>query len=77
MPKHTINHDRPNCIGCSVCEALSPERWEMVEDPDGELKADCKNTDVSEEQFDKEMEVAESCPVNVIHLVDENGKQLI
>ena len=82
---YKIRHDRPNCIGCTACANIAPEFWEMS-DVDG--KSDvigAKKTpegweelDISEEDFELNMEAAEACPVNVIHLVNiGTGEELI
>ena len=47
--------------------------WSMS-DEDG--KADCKKVEFDD--LDLEMETAQSCPVNVIHIIDkETGEKLI
>lgn len=89
MSKFVIEHDRPNCIGCGACAAITPEYWIM--DDDG--KSDIKNSaakknekgeiiletlDIEETEFPKNKEAAESCPVNVIHLKKkETGEKII
>ena len=81
---HILQHDRPNCIGCAACEAVAPTFWEM--NPDG--KSDIKSgkhkedgwqeLDIENKDFQGNKDAAESCPVNVIHLVDKKtGKRLI
>lgn len=69
-----IEHDRPNCIGCGACVAVAPDFWEL--DDDGKaniLKAkkkpdETQEREISDKEFKENMEAAESCPVNVIHL---------
>lgn len=71
-----IRHDRPNCIGCNACAAIAPQFWEMS-DMDG--KSDIigssktpegwEELDITEADLDVNLNAAESCPVNVIHLV--------
>lgn len=82
---YRIKHDRPNCIGCTACANISPQFWEMS-DVDGlaDLVSAKKNEDatmeldISEEDFQANMDAAESCPVNVIHLIKiDSGEQLI
>ncbi len=89
MSKFIIEHDRPNCIGCGACAAITPDFWVM--DDDG--KSDIKNSvhqknekgeivleilDIEESDFSKNKEAAESCPVNVIHLKKkETGEKII
>ena len=82
---HKIRHNRPDCIGCNACANIAPNFWTMSP-MDG--KSDivgssiCENgweeLDISEENFDLNMAAAESCPVNVIHLINiGTGKELI
>lgn len=82
---YRIRHDRPNCIGCNACAAIAPRFWEMS-DVDG--KSDViggtktpegwKELDITETDLDLNMNAAESCPVNVIHLIQiGDGKRLI
>ncbi len=82
--KKEVQHDRPNCIGCAACAAIDPKTWVM--NPDG--KADIvsgenfnegwQRKEIKEEEFKDHVDAAESCPVNVIHIVekevDDSGK---
>ncbi|HLD85539.1 MAG TPA: ferredoxin [archaeon] len=87
--KYTIDHDRPNCIGCGACVAVAPEFWEIKE-ADG--KSDVigsqrheegseivrETLDITEAQYAKNKEAADSCPVNVIHMINkQNGEKII
>ncbi len=87
MPGYTIDHDRPTCIGCAACEAVAPDFWEMAEDGKSDVKGAERvmsgndivreKLDIKKEDFRINMDAAESCPVNCIHLLDEKGKKLI
>lgn len=73
-----IIHDRPSCIGCGVCAAINPDHWTMSHE-DGKsnvVGADEVGTDevLEIEEVEKDMEVAEACPVNCIHLYDKEKK---
>lgn len=80
--KYKIEHDRPNCIGCSACAAVASDFWEMNDDgfsdiKDGKEREDSwQERDITDEEFDVNMEAAESCPVNVIHIkkLEDNEK---
>ena len=82
--KYTLQHDRPNCIGCAACEAVAPDFWEMNEDGKSDIK-NAKNVengwqelDFEEKNFQANKDAADSCPVNVIHIVKkETGERLI
>ncbi len=71
---HKIEHDRPNCIGCGACVAVAPDFWEMDDDGKANILKSKKRPDewqereISDSEFKENMEAAESCPVNVIHL---------
>ena len=84
MP-YKIRHDRPNCIGCTACAAVAPEFWEMSavdgksDVVGGALGEDgWEELEIEEADFQKNMDAASVCPVNVIHLIQiGDGKQLI
>ena len=77
MSKFKIEHDRPNCIGCAACAAVFPERWTMNDDGKSDVvegKKDEKgweHLDFEQADFERHKEAADSCPVNVIHIVDK------
>lgn len=86
MTKFKIEHDRPNCIGCGACAAVSPSFWIMSEtDGKSDLVDSQHTTDgdeiVKEERelddidSTKNREAADCCPVNVIHIFDLEKKQ--
>ena len=77
-----IIHDRANCIGCRACEVVAPAFWKVEADnkatltggkstPDGKAELDADDKD-----YELNLNAAQSCPVNVIHLV-KDGKQVI
>jgi len=77
-------HDRPNCIGCGACAVVAPDFWEMNDDGKSDIIKAAHKTDGSQEKiidkkdFDINLEAAESCPVEVIHLHDEeSGEKVI
>ena len=87
MANFTIWHDRPGCIGCAACANVTPQYWEMKA-PDGKSdligsKQTLEGSEIKKEELDVDSldgnkEAAESCPVNVIHLIDKKtGKQII
>ena len=83
-----VEHVRPECIGCGACVAIAPDFWEMDEE---DMKVDlkkCKKTEkddeivleelnISDDKFETNKEAAESCPVNCIHVYDNDGKKVI
>jgi len=71
--QYIIEYDRENCIGAGACTAVS-ENWKMNDDG----KADFLKKEITEKELDEQMEAAEVCPVNVIHIIDKKtGKRLI
>ncbi len=73
--RYTIEYDREGCIGAGACAAVCPENWFMEADN----KANLKNKEVAEgEEFEKNLQAAQVCPVNVIHIIDkQTGKKII
>ena len=87
--KYFITHDRDICIGCSACASCHPAFWKMDDkDGKSNIKNDkvktTKTGNGEEEKcgslekpldfdFEENLESAESCPVNCIHItkIDE------
>ena len=85
MAKFKIEHERPNCIGCGACAAVSPNFWKMNEsDGKSDLvgsKSEKKGGKVIKSVLElddimstKNKEAADCCPVNVIHIFDNAKK---
>ena len=82
--KYLLQHDRPNCIGCAACEVVAPDFWEMNQDGKSDIKQGnslengCQELEIDEKNFQENKDAAESCPVNVIHLVNKKtGEKII
>ena len=81
--KFMIQHDRPNCIGCAACAAVAPDFWEMNEDGKSDiigskkLDDETEELDIDEKHFNENKEAADSCPVNVIHIINKETKEKI
>ena len=82
--KYILQHDRPNCIGCAACEAVAQDFWEMNSDGKSDIKhgktvqKGWQELELEEKDFKINKEAAESCPVNVIHLVKkETGERIV
>lgn len=74
-----VIHDRNICIGCGACAAVCSAYWEMSSDGKSTLKGAKKNSNVHNLELNEigcNMDAAQSCPVNCIH-VEDNGKKLI
>lgn len=70
-----IIHDRNTCIGCGACAAVCADHWEMADDGKSDLKG-AKDNILEVADKGCNMEAAQSCPVNCIH-VEEDGNKLI
>lgn len=81
--KYEIQHDRPNCIGCSACAAINPKFWKMDDDGKSDVVGSSKDEkgwehlDLDEEDFQSNKDAADSCPVNVIHIIKKDNKEKI
>ncbi|MBI1971105.1 ferredoxin [Candidatus Woesearchaeota archaeon] len=89
MAKYKIVYERNSCIGVASCAAVNGEFWVM--DQSGDEKADIakgKNPTITKEgnqeliieekDLAKNIEAAENCPVNIIHIYNlETGERLI
>jgi ferredoxin len=90
--KYTIEHEKWKCIGCWACANVTPEYWEMEENDDSvksKIKG-CKFKEVTidgntehletvelEKDYDDNLEAARVCPVNCIHIIEEDGEKVI
>ena len=81
MPKYIIKYHREGCIGAASCTVFS-KRFTTAKDGKADLKG-AKETDeelfeleVDEKELEELKESAKSCPVKVIKIYDEEGKQV-
>ena len=82
MTKFKIEHNRPECIGCGACAAVSPDFWEMADDGKSSIKGGKKFGDkeekgISEKDLATNKEAAESCPVDVITITNLETKEKV
>ncbi len=81
--KYKLIHDRPVCIGCGACAVIAPEFWEMNDDSKSDIinakhVGEKQELIIEEKDFEINLEAAESCPVECIHLKDEEtGEDII
>ncbi len=80
MPK--IIHYREECIGCHACVDTAPDNWEMS-DKDGKsiLKRSVNKkgkfiADISKVEMEKNVAAAHNCPVKIIRVVGNDGKEI-
>lgn len=59
-----ITHDRPNCIACGACAAVT-DNW-TLDTEDG--LADPVKAEIEEDELAENQEAAEVCPVFIIHI---------
>ena len=78
---YKIIHERQECIACSACARMDSKNWRMNSDGKADL-LQVKDKEAYplvkdlEEGFELSLEVAQSCPVNVIH-IEKDGSRLI
>ncbi len=85
MTTFLLDHDKPECIGCGACAAILPDLWVM----EGDKAHVSGATDVkkdngvhetlalkSQAEFDQNLEAAQACPVNCIHLLKDGVKAI-
>ena len=87
MPKYRIILDRNKCIGCGACSMANEKYFQMQDDGKSHLigsniKGNSKEElGPLEEDYDFNIEAAESCPVNCIHIYkikeDETQEKII
>jgi ferredoxin len=83
MSKFKLIHDRPVCIGCGACAVIAPDFWEMNDDGksdiiNGKHEGEIQLLDIDQKDFDINLEGAESCPVECIHIENkETGEKII
>lgn len=76
---YKIIHDRDICIGCSACASVCPKHWIMESDGKSSIVNHIKSGNGEEEllgsnekpltqDFEDNMDAAECCPVNCIHI---------
>lgn len=84
--RYIVEYDRDACIGAGVCAAVDPTYW-VLSSEDG--KADLKgavlqkdkwilDVELDDATFQKMMDAATGCPVNVIHVTEKDtNKKLV
>ena len=84
MTRYRIIFDRINCIGAGSCAASAPDFWKVTAGKANIIKENkTVNGEVEEliieaESLERNMESAKACPVNVIHIINEDtGEQVI
>ncbi len=73
VKKYKVIHDRSSCIGCGACASVLPEYWNMNDDGKSDLKdavVDGENLVLNNliKNYDENLDAAECCPVNCIHI---------
>ncbi len=73
MASYKIEQERDKCISCGACASACPENWEMKDDG----KSAPKKTEISEEEFECNNLAASGCPVNIIHIINQETQEQI
>jgi len=71
-----IIHEKSKCIGCGACAAICAKMFEMDESGIAQLKnsvinPDSKSYEIEVEDLACAKDAAESCPVEIIHIVEK------
>lgn len=79
MPK--IIQFREECIGCNSCVEYASQYWKMAEDGKSELvgaqqKGDVFVRSITDLEVDQNVMAAMACPMKVIQVLDDSGKEL-
>ena len=82
MAKFKIEYPRPECIGCGACAAVSPDYWEMMDDGKSSIKGGKKAGENEEKEIEEKdlatnKEAAESCPVDIISIINLDTKEKV
>ena len=81
MGKYRVEYDREGCIGAAACVVVDSKNWVMVDDGKadlikGEKKGEIWIKEISEEQIKAMKTAATVCPVFVIKVFDEKGREI-
>ncbi|MCS7109261.1 MAG: ferredoxin [Candidatus Micrarchaeota archaeon] len=74
-----IIHDREACIGCGTCAAVCSKFWRMANDGKSELiggKKNGNNYELEVKEIACNLDAAEACPVNCIHIEDKGKRKI-
>ena len=83
MPKFIITLDREKCIGSGACAVAASSFWRLDGDKTniigGKKNADnsIQTREIDEKDLKANVDAAESCPVNAIHIQKNTGEKLI
>lgn len=82
MKKKKIIHFRDNCIGCNSCTEHAPCQW-LIDPADGKArlrhaveKDGIFMVDIEPFEVDANKAAGRDCPVGIIRVLDESGKDI-
>ncbi|MBU0461525.1 MAG: ferredoxin [Nanoarchaeota archaeon] len=82
MAKVKITQDVDECIGCGACTAMCNKYWEIDSDSKSHIKKGRKlpknkeELEVPESDLKCNIDAAEACPVNCIHVFVDGQKKV-
>ena len=78
-----VTIETEECIGCGACAAVCEKHWEIdSSDMKSHIKKGKKEKngkeelEISDSEIDANMEAAETCPVNCIHIYVNEEKKI-
>lgn len=80
MPK--LIHYRDKCIGCYGCVNYAPDYWDMDEEDGkanltrGKQKKDVFQQDIFEEEIERNKMAALACPMHIIKIQSDDGRDI-
>lgn len=83
MKKYRIVYDRANCTGVAACHIVAERFWQMDQEDKAvlvggkQVENDIWEREITEQELAENREAAQSCPVQVIKIVDLENNQVL
>ncbi len=82
MTIYKVIYDRKNCSGVAACNIVAEEFWKMAQDGKADLVGakqvgdDHWELEIEEKDLRAHLEAARHCPMLVIKIIDQQGKEV-
>lgn len=76
--RYKIIYHKNECIGAFACLAAAPETWTQNDDKADLVEGKKEGEEIYTKEVDElggNLEAAQSCPVNCIHIIDNKTKK--